>query len=109
MIRQLSLLVPVLVVASCASPHGRVVTAESLSRFEGGGSMSTLWYYGSDGEFHYFRHLWKLSTPYRIEQDGFAWQPAVEFEGYWVNARHLWTSLATRLRAPDGTRARRAR
>ena len=44
--------------------------------------MSTVWYYGSDGEYHYFRHLWKSSTPYRVKQAEFEWQPAIKFDGY---------------------------
>lgn len=82
MIRQIAILILMLTAASCTSPNGRVVTAERLSRFEGGGSLSTLWYYGSDGEYHYFRHLWKSSTPYRVKQGDFEWRPEVEFEGY---------------------------
>ena len=82
MIRQIAILILVLTAASCTNPNGRVVTAERLSRFEGGGSLSTLWYYGCDGEFHYFRHLWKSSTPYRVRQDEFEWRPAIKFEGY---------------------------
>lgn len=82
MMRRLAILTAAIMAASCASPNGRVVTAERLSRFEGGGSLSTLWYYGSDGDYHYFRHLWKSSTPYRIHQDEFEWQPAIRFDGY---------------------------
>ncbi len=82
MIRQSAILVLVLMTTSCASPNGRVVTAERLSRFEGGGSLSTLWYYGSDGEYHYFRHLWKSSTPYRVKRGEFEWRPEVEFNSY---------------------------
>lgn len=61
-------------VAGCAHPQGRVVSPEWLSGFEGGGSLSTLWYYGSDGRYHHFRHLWKTVTPYRVKQDGFEWR-----------------------------------
>ena len=82
MIRQFTILAIAIAAASCASPNGRVVTAERLSRYEGGGSLSTLWYYGSDGQYHYFRHLWKSSTPYRVRQDEFEWRPAIKFEGY---------------------------
>jgi hypothetical protein len=82
MIRQFAILAVVIMAASCASPNGRLVTAERLSRFEGGGSLSTLWYYGSDGEYHYFRHLWKSSTPYRVKQDEFEWRPEFKFDGY---------------------------
>jgi hypothetical protein len=82
MIRNIAILILMLMAASCTSQNGRVVTTERLSRFEGGGSLSTLWYYGSDGEYHYFRHLWKSSTPYRVKQGEFEWQPEVEFKGY---------------------------
>ncbi len=82
MIRQFTILGLVLMTTSCTSPNGRVVTAEGLSRFEGGGSLSTLWYYGSDGEYHHFRHLWKSSTPYRVKDTEFEWHPEIEFKGY---------------------------
>lgn len=67
---------------SCSSPGGRVVSVERLARFEGGGSLSTLWYYGSDKDYHYFTHLWKSSTPYRIRHDEFSWSPDRTFRGY---------------------------
>ena len=54
--------------SSCTNPNGRIVTPEYLAQFEGCGSLSTLWYQGSDKDFHYFRHLNKTSTPYRIRR-----------------------------------------
>ena len=67
---------------SCTSPHGKVVSAKYLSQYEGGGSLSTLWYYGADEKYHYFRHLHKTSTPFRIRKDGFKWADDRVFEGY---------------------------
>ena len=68
--------------ASCTSPHGKVVSAEYLSRYEGGGSLSTLWYYGADEKYHYFRHSNKTNTPFRIRKDGFQWPEDRAFTGY---------------------------
>jgi len=52
---------------------GRVVTPEYLARYEGGGSLSTLWYRGSDTTFHHFSHLHKISTPYRVKRSEMPW------------------------------------
>lgn len=57
----------------CSSQKGRVVGPEYLARYEGGGSMSTLWYQGSDGRYHHFRHLHKTSTPYRVRRSDMPW------------------------------------
>ena len=35
--------------------------------------MSTLWYHGSDTKFHYFSHLCKASTRYRIRRSEVPW------------------------------------
>lgn len=45
---------------------GRIVSAQEIARFRGGDSLSTLWYLGSDDEYHHFAHFVKLSTRYRV-------------------------------------------
>ena len=86
---------------SCASPGGKVVSVERLARFEGGGSLSTLWYYGSDQDYHYFSHLWKSSTRYRIRHDEFSWKHDRTFSGY-ENGEHVEDELSRNLIAAQG-------
>jgi hypothetical protein len=50
-----------------ASP-GRVVSAQHVAQFRGSGSISTLWYLGSDERHHYFAHYVKVSTFYRVKR-----------------------------------------
>ena len=59
--------------AGCSGPQGKVVSPEYLAGYEGGGSLSTLWYQGSDDRYHHFRHLNKQSTPYRIRRSDMPW------------------------------------
>ena len=59
--------------AACSGSQGRVVSPEYLAGYEGGGSLSTLWYQGSDEHYHHFRHLNKQSTPYRIRRSDMPW------------------------------------
>jgi hypothetical protein len=47
---------------------GRIVSAHEVAQFRGGGSMSTLWYRGSDERYHYFAHYVKVSTFYRVRR-----------------------------------------
>jgi len=42
------------------------VSAQDLQQFRHGGSMSTLWYRGSDKKYHHFAHFVKFSTLYRV-------------------------------------------
>ncbi len=49
--------------------RGRVVTPSYLAQFRGGGSLSTLWYLGSDKKYHYFAHYVKVSTSYRVRRE----------------------------------------
>lgn len=53
---------------------GKVVSVEYLSRYEGGGSLSALWYKGSDEQYHYFAHYVKVSTKYRIPREDLVWE-----------------------------------
>ncbi len=51
-----------------------IVTPKYLSQFEGGGSLSTLWYCGSDEGYHYFLHFVKTKTKYRISRRDLNWK-----------------------------------
>jgi len=85
---QFAVLMLVLILVGC-SGKGRVVEPEELTRFEHGGSMSTLWYYGCDKDYHYFRHLFKTSTPYRVPKSELLWPSEIRFEGYDKGKGHL--------------------
>jgi hypothetical protein len=63
----------VTVVGCATSPTPKTVSPEYLARFEGGGSLRTIWYHGSDEQFHYFSVLHKTSTPYRIKKNELKW------------------------------------
>lgn len=54
---------------------GPVVAPAELDQFTGGGSMSTLWYLGSDARYHHFSHLFKTTTRYRVKREDLDWQP----------------------------------
>ena len=51
-----------------------VVTPAYLAQYSGGGSMSTLWYEGSDARYHYFNHFAKVRTGYRIKRADLVWK-----------------------------------
>ena len=53
---------------------GKVVSVAYLAQYEGGGSLSTLWYRGSDDKYHYFVHYVKASTKYRILKSELDWE-----------------------------------
>ena len=53
---------------------GRVVAPEYLATYEGWGSISTLWYRGSDDKYHYFFHFVKTTTRYRVARDDLIWK-----------------------------------
>ena len=67
------MLVIIWMLTGCFAGNGRIVTVEYLSGYEGGDSLSTLWYKGTDEEFHYFTHFCKMSTPYRIRKSDLIW------------------------------------
>lgn len=48
---------------------GPVVSSSEVAQFHGGGSLSTLWYLGSDKKYHYFEHYVKVGTRYRVRRD----------------------------------------
>lgn len=50
-----------------------MVTPAYLAEYSGGGSMSTLWYKGSDLKYHYFDHFVKVRTRYRIKRSDLSW------------------------------------
>ena len=52
---------------------GKIVSVEYLSKYEGGGSLSTLWYRGSDNKYHYFTHYVKASTKYKVYGEDLKW------------------------------------
>ncbi len=58
---------------SSLSRGGQVVSPDYLAQFEGGGSLSTVWYLGSDDEYHYFVHYVKIATKYRINKKNLPW------------------------------------
>ena len=43
-----------------------LVSPSYIAQYRGGGSLSTLWYQGSDAGWHYFAHYAKVSTNYRV-------------------------------------------
>jgi hypothetical protein len=47
---------------------GRIVSPHYLAQYRGAGSLSTLWYRGSDENYHYFAHYVKVSTLYRVRR-----------------------------------------
>lgn len=51
------------------SSEGKIVSPSYLAQYRGGGSMSTLWYRGSDAEYHYFAHYMKVSSLYRVPRE----------------------------------------
>ncbi|MGB0370271.1 MAG: hypothetical protein ACPGN3_02910 [Opitutales bacterium] len=49
---------------------GYLVSFEELDSYDGdGGSLSTVWYLGSDEKYHYFNHLAKISTKYKVYKE----------------------------------------
>lgn len=61
--------------------QGAVVSPDHLARYSRGGSMSTLWYHGSDAQFHYFSHFCKVSTRYRIRRLDMHWPGEFPLDG----------------------------
>ena len=61
------------------APGGYVVQPAYLGLFTSGGSLSTLWYRGSDSRYHYFSHLVKVSTNYRVKRSELMLEPDDEF------------------------------
>ena len=53
---------------------GKTVSPEYLARYEGYGSLSTLWYRGSDDNYHYFAHFVKAKTHYKIRRERLVWE-----------------------------------
>lgn len=51
----------------------QTVRPEYLRQYARGGSLSTLWYEGSDARFHYFSHSFKARSRYRIRRDALHW------------------------------------
>lgn len=53
--------------------YAATVLPAFLQQYSHGGSMSTLWYEGSDARYHYFRHSFKVSSAYRIRRSDLHW------------------------------------
>ncbi|WP_440224236.1 hypothetical protein ACQQ2N_03215 [Dokdonella sp. MW10] len=51
---------------------GSIVSPQHLAQYRGIGSISTLWYLGSDTGYHYFAHYVKVSTGYRVRRQDLA-------------------------------------
>jgi lipocalin len=90
--------------ACCSGTRGRIVTPDDLARYEGGGSLLTLWYEGSDADFHYFNRLHKMTTHYRIRREDLVWKNAFPLGSRELATHH---SLVRRefsefIRARDG-------
>jgi len=62
------------------SPKGYIVKPSHLSQYTSGGSLSTLWYRGSDSNYHYFSHLVKVSTNYRVKRENLTLSNEDEFK-----------------------------
>jgi hypothetical protein len=72
--KNVSRFIGILVLVGCSgglpalAPGGYVVQPSYLGQFTSGGSLSTLWYRGSDSRYHYFSHLVKVTTNYRVRR-----------------------------------------
>ena len=62
------------------APSGYVVQPGDLRQFISGGSLSTLWYRGSDTRYHYFSHMVKVSTNYRVKRSDLKLSDDDEFQ-----------------------------
>lgn len=62
------------------TPGGYVVQPTYLAQFTSGGSLSTLWYRGSDARYHYFSHFVKVSTGYRVKRSDLTLSADDEFQ-----------------------------
>lgn len=51
---------------------GKLTTPEELASLQSG-SLSTVWYLGSDEAFHYFTHFIKIETRYKIPKEELNW------------------------------------
>ena len=93
-------------VVGCANTlPPKTVSPAYLARFEGGGSLRTIWYRGSDERFHYFDVMHKTTTRYRIQKTELDWEREFPYgsrrEGILVG-NELSTFLAEETR-PDRT------
>lgn len=83
---------------------GRVVSARHVARFRGTGSISTLWYRGSDKNYHYFAHYVKVSTFYRVPRSGIRLPDEFPYQSrqpVFVGHLPIWESL---LKQPEHSR-----
>jgi hypothetical protein len=76
--------------------HNKTVSPSYLAQFRGGGSISTLWYRGSDQKYHYFSHYIKVRTNYRIHREELKIDeefPYKSKEPLFVGNKSYWTGL----------------
>ena len=59
---------------------GYTVSPDKVERLTGNGSMSTVWYLGSDRKHHYFSHLVKVTTDYRVRREEMILSDGDEFQ-----------------------------
>ncbi len=51
---------------------GKEIELSRLAQLQSG-SLSTVWYDGSDAEFHYFTHFVKTMTKYKVRRNELNW------------------------------------
>ena len=61
---------------------GRMEDNGGLGEGEEPGPDGSLWYFGADDEFHYFVHMYRESTRYRIKRADLDLQTDLAFSGY---------------------------
>lgn len=84
------------------SPGGTIVEPAVLGNYTSGGSLSTLWYHGSDSRYHYFSHLFKVSTKYRVKREQLELSPSVEFPVGLEKSIHAGPMIGKILREQTG-------
>lgn len=77
--KEILLLMTLIALSGCASGFGVVqlgkgkeIEPNNLAQLQSG-SLSTVWYDGSDNEFHYFTHFVKTKTKYKVRRDELNW------------------------------------
>jgi hypothetical protein len=73
------LLITLIALSGCASGfsviqpgEGKEIEPSRLAQLQSG-SLSTVWYEGSDDEFHYFTHFVKTKTKYKVSRNELNW------------------------------------
>lgn len=55
------------------------VSPEKLDQYKTCGSLNTLWYMGSDQKYHYFSHLCKTRTEFKVKKSDLLWEHEVPY------------------------------